>query len=135
MPRSSARQQGPVVEIEDHAGASDGTFFFRSRTRFSDVTDGLSNTIMIGERHAKRGGSLWQGVINLANEPMARIVGIADHPPNHPDHHFDDFTSHHPGGVHFLHGDGSVGRYNDSINVGVYQALCTIGGGESATSP
>ena len=92
-----------TLEIEDNAAAADGTFFFRSRTRFAQVTDGLSNTIMVGERGAKRGGSLWQGVINLANEPMARIVGIADHPPNHPDHHFDDFTSYHPAGVHFLH--------------------------------
>jgi prepilin-type N-terminal cleavage/methylation domain-containing protein len=124
-----------TLEIEDNAIAGDGTFFFRSRTRFSQVTDGLSNTIMIGERRAKRGGSLWQGVVSLANEPMARIVGIADHPPNHADHHFDDFTSHHPAGVHFLHGDGSVSRYNDSINFAVYQALCTINGSESLPTP
>jgi Protein of unknown function (DUF1559) len=90
---------------------------------------------MVGERWAKRGGSLWQGVVNLANEPMARIVGIGDHPPNHRKHHFDDFTSYHPAGVHFLHGDGSVSRYSNSINLAVYQALCTIGRGETAIAP
>jgi prepilin-type N-terminal cleavage/methylation domain-containing protein len=124
-----------TLEIEDVPAAGDGTFFFRSRTRFAQVTDGLSNTLMIGERGAKRGGSLWQGVVSEANEPMPRIVGISDHPPNHADHHFDDFTSYHPAGVHFLLGDGSVSRYNDSINLAVYQAMCTINGGESATTP
>jgi prepilin-type N-terminal cleavage/methylation domain-containing protein len=124
-----------TIEIEDNAADGDGSFFFRSRTRFAQITDGLSNTLVIGERRAKLGGSLWQGVIRLANKPMARIVGVADHPPNHRRHHFDDFTSHHPGGVHFLHGDGSVSRYGDSIDLAVYRALSTIGGGETAAVP
>jgi hypothetical protein len=71
-----------TLEIEENAAAADGVFFFQSRTRFAQVTDGLSNTIMIGERRAKRGGSLWQGVVKLANAPIQRIVGVADHPPN-----------------------------------------------------
>jgi hypothetical protein len=66
---------------------------------------------------------------------MARIVGIADHPPNHPHHHFDDFASHHPGGVHFLLADGSVQRINDQFEMKVYQAFCTRDGGESHTAP
>jgi hypothetical protein len=61
---------------------------------------------------------------------MVRIVGVGDHTPNHRDHHFDDFTSYHPSGVHFALGDGSVRRIDDQIDLQVYQALMTIGGGE-----
>ena len=66
---------------------------------------------------------------------MARIVGISDHPPNHPDHHFDDFTSKHPTGVHFLLGDGSVKRLSDNIHEQVYKALITRDGNEAMQLP
>lgn len=124
-----------ISEVEDAPGAGEGVFYFQSRTRFAEITDGLSNTVIVGERSAKLGNSVWAGVVQGANAAMARVVGIADHPPNHPDHHFDDFTSYHPGGVHFAFGDGSVQRLNDQIDMGVYQALCTRGGGESQTTP
>ena len=124
-----------ISEIEESPAAGEGVFFFQSRTRFAEVTDGLSNTVIVGERSAKLGNSVWAGVVQGANEAMARVVGIADHPPNHPDHHFDDFTSYHPGGVHFVFGDGSVQRLNDQIDMAVYQALCTRDGGEAKMSP
>lgn len=124
-----------ISEVADAPGAGEGVFYFQSRTRFAEITDGLSNTVIVGERSAKLGNSVWAGVVQGANAAMARVVGIADHPPNHPDHHFDDFTSFHPGGVHFAFGDGSVQRLNDSINMGVYQALCTRGGEESHAAP
>lgn len=117
-------------EVEDEPAQGNGTFYFLSSTRFSDVTDGLSNTLVVGERGARFGGSLWQGVVPTANEAMVRIVGVGDHSPNHRDHHFDDFSSYHPGGVHFVGGDGSVRRIDDSIDAIIYQALLTRGGGE-----
>ena len=52
-------------------------------------------------------------------------------PPNHRGHHFDDFTSLHPTGVHFLSGDASVRRIDDAIDEAVYRALCTRAGGET----
>jgi prepilin-type N-terminal cleavage/methylation domain-containing protein len=124
-----------TVEIEDAPSQSDGMFFHNSRTNFAKVKDGLSNTLVIGERQSEHGGSLWAGVISTANEPMARVVGVADHPPNDPHMHFEDFSSNHPSGVHFLVGDGSVARINNTIDVAVYQALCTIKGGEPASLP
>ncbi|WP_261365426.1 DUF1559 domain-containing protein [Anatilimnocola floriformis] len=117
-------------EVEDAPNNGDGSFYFLSSTRFSDITDGLSNTLVIGERSARFGGSMWQGVVPTANEAMVRVVGVGDHTPNHRDHHFDDFGSYHPGGVHFVGGDGSVRRFNDTIDLQVYQAMLTRAGGE-----
>jgi prepilin-type N-terminal cleavage/methylation domain-containing protein/prepilin-type processing-associated H-X9-DG protein len=121
-------------EIEQVPAAGEGVFFFLSRIRFAEITDGLSNTLMVGERGTRQGSSVWAGVVEGANEAMARVVGVGDHVPNDPHHHFDDFASFHPGGVHFLYADGSVQRINNQIHIVVYQALCTRSGGES-TSP
>jgi prepilin-type N-terminal cleavage/methylation domain-containing protein/prepilin-type processing-associated H-X9-DG protein len=124
-----------VSEIEECPAAGEGAFFFRSRTRFAEITDGLSNTLVVGERYAKQGNSVWAGVVQGANEAMVRVVGVGDHVPNDPHHHFDDFASYHPGGVHFLYGDGSVQRINNQIDISVYQALCTRAGGEATSQP
>jgi prepilin-type processing-associated H-X9-DG protein len=123
------------LEIEEIPAAGDGVFFFLSRTRFAEITDGLSCTLMVGERYAKQGNSVWTGVVPGANEAMVRILGVGDHVPNDPHHHFDDFASYHPGGVHFLFGDGSVQRINNQIDLEVYQAMCTRGGGEAVSAP
>jgi hypothetical protein len=85
---------------------------------------------MVGERHSKLGCSTWAGVVAGAKAQRVRNVGVADHSPNHPDHHFDDFTSKHPSGVHFLLGDASVRRLNDQIDEEVFKAICTRAGGE-----
>ena len=37
---------------------------------------------ILGERASRRGYSTWSGVIEGAEEAMARIVAIADHTPN-----------------------------------------------------
>jgi prepilin-type N-terminal cleavage/methylation domain-containing protein len=124
-----------TLEIEDVPSAGDGVFYHNSKLNFADIIDGLSNTLVIGERQGRRGGSVWAGVVHEANEAMARVVGIADHAPNDRHQHFDDFSSFHPGGVHFLVGDGSVTRINDTIDLGVYRALCTRAGGETASPP
>ena len=65
-----------------------------------------------------------------AKESMARIVGTADHTPNAKAGHFDDFSSRHPQGAHFLMGDGSVRIITDSIEEDIYQAMSTRAGGE-----
>jgi prepilin-type N-terminal cleavage/methylation domain-containing protein len=123
-----------LSEIENVPSAGEGTFFHNSRLTFASVTDGLSNTFIVGERNSKLGGSVWTGVIANANNRKARIVGTADHTPNHPNHHFDDFSSFHVQGAHFLAADGSVQRINNQIDLLVYQALVTRSGGEVAST-
>jgi prepilin-type processing-associated H-X9-DG protein len=124
-----------VSEVEAAPANGEGAFFYLSRTRFSEFRDGLSNTLLVGERDARQGNSLWAGVVQGANAAMARVVGVADHRPNDPHHHFEDFASLHPGGVHFLYADGHVTRINNSIDLPTYQALCTRDGGEPVSPP
>ena len=124
-----------TLEVDDAPAAGDGMFFRNSRLGMKDMLDGSSKTLFVGERKSKLGGSTWTGVIQGANAALPRVVGVADHAPNDPHHHFDDFTSNHPTGVNFLLGDASVRRFDDSIDVSVFKALCTRAGGESAGVP
>ena len=142
--------------IEDAPAAGDGVFYRLSKTRFASITDGLSNTLMVGERNSEVDFSAWAGVAAI-EEPFARVVGSADHPPNkehahdedehpsgdddddhdhdHEHHHFDDFSSNHATGAHFSMGDGSVQLITDQIDEVVYKALATRSGGEVAQVP
>ncbi|MFO1062291.1 MAG: DUF1559 domain-containing protein [Pirellulales bacterium] len=120
-----------TFELEDAPFAGDGIFFGNSRVRFADVTDGLSNTLMVGERDSRYGGSIWHGLIPEAAEPEARIVGVADHAPNSPSGHFEDFRSFHPGGVQFLKADGSVRMFSQSMPEDIYRGMATRATGEA----
>ena len=59
------------------------------------------------------------------DEAAARILGIADHPPNAEEGHLDDFSSQHPQGTNFLLGDGSVRLITESIDLDIYAAMAT----------
>jgi len=109
---------------------SNGTFFHNSRIRFADVSDGLSNTIVMGERTTRIEYSTWTGVIPGTDDAFARILGVADHPPNGLHAHLDDFSSMHVGGANYLLGDGGVRFVSENIDVGIYRALHTRAKGE-----
>lgn len=107
-----------------------GVFFHHSATRMSEISDGTSNTIMVAERASRRGFSTWIGAVPEGEETFARILGIADHPPNAVGGHLDDFSSEHPGGVMFGLCDGSVTILTDEIDEILYQSMATRSGGE-----
>ena len=122
-------------EVEDDPSNGDGLFYHNSYLRFADVLDGLSNTLAVGERSSRLGGTTWVGMVHGASEAMGRIVGSCDHVPNHPTGHFEDFSSYHATGAHFVLADGSVRLIGSNIEHVVYQALATRSGGEPVSLP
>jgi prepilin-type N-terminal cleavage/methylation domain-containing protein/prepilin-type processing-associated H-X9-DG protein len=139
-----------------------GVFYRNSHTRIADVTDGLSNTIFVGERSANHSPSTWTGAVAggrcpawMAIQPPSPYAPPpgplydnadfgealvlahcnATHVPSadFPIYDPDTFYSTHPGGANFLFGDGSVHFLTSNINPDTYQALSTIAGGEVTT--
>ncbi len=107
-----------------------GAFQHQLGIKNADFLDGLSNTLVVGERSSRLGYSTWTGVVPHGMESMARVLGIVDHPPNYVDSHLDDFTSQHKAGANFVFGDGSVRLIVSTIDMAVYGAMGTRAGGE-----
>ena len=118
-----------VIETDPRAG--DGVFFESRRIRFADISDGLSNTLLVGERSSRLGYVTWVGAVPGAHRGQARVVGRAGSVPNHVLNDFADFDSHHPFGANFAMGDGSVRLISDEIDLTVYRALATRAGNEA----
>ena len=111
----------------------DGMFYHNSKVQIRDVTDGTTNTFLLSERLTDESLgwlSTWPGMVSNGEEPFQRILGSADHVPNDPVAHFDDFSSRHVGGAQFCMGDGSVRFISENIDHGTYRALATIQRGE-----
>lgn len=113
------------TDIHDDLYGGNGLFYGNSRHRFRDILDGLSQTLMVGERSGKLGGSVWHGFVRGANEAPARVVGATDHVPNDPVGHFEDFSSRHTAGANFVLSDGSVQLITQFIDIEIYKALST----------
>lgn len=100
------------------------------KTRFRDVTDGLSNTIWVGEASTDGSyvGAVWMGVISDVHDNMANVNNSSTWKINGTDS--DAFNSMHTGGCHFLMGDGKVRFISENINGDLYTHLGTKNGGE-----
>lgn len=119
----------------------DGIFIHNGNTKLRDLTDGVSNTLLLGEHRTDTTAavvaangfewhSTWIGMIAGGEEAHARFLGVSDHTPNHPSLHIDDYSSWHTGGVHLLMGDGRVRFVTQSIDLGIFRGLATRAGGE-----
>ncbi|HVJ86243.1 MAG TPA: DUF1559 domain-containing protein [Caulifigura sp.] len=115
-----------------------GIMFNSSRTRMRDVTDGTSNTFLVGEVTGGRPSSYecypW-AVMNLSDTGNG-INGAFTTPGGRtnwsatPDMNDAGFSSYHTGGAHFLMADGAVRFVSQNISSSTLQALGSRGNGE-----
>jgi prepilin-type N-terminal cleavage/methylation domain-containing protein/prepilin-type processing-associated H-X9-DG protein len=147
---------------EDYSGLADGPLYRNSRTRTADVTDGLSNTVFLGEHSSILSSKTWVGVVPgatvCANDPtrfpitqcdraatlvnvhagpataeIDPITGFAPiHPPNSPLCHVCQMYAEHTSGSNVLLGDGSVRFISQFIHQPTWAALASISKGEVA---
>jgi prepilin-type N-terminal cleavage/methylation domain-containing protein/prepilin-type processing-associated H-X9-DG protein len=111
--------------------------------KIANVTDGLSNTIFVGERHTKTHftrGPFWADTFNLysmgASYPGISNVYLQpdyDLCASQIDANYCKYGwgSLHAGGINWLFGDGSVRNLTATIDLTVFQELSTIAGGEA----
>src|SRR5262249_999190 len=131
--------------------ALNGMFYPFSQTRITDVTDGRSNTLMVGEIivvpdttvHDLRGRyyNTWQGNVLFSTMfPPNTTVGdrsnycistaMAPCQALTATNVVQSARSYHSGGANFALADGSVRFINNNVNVMNYQALGTRAGNE-----
>lgn len=116
---------------------SNGVFYQASRTRYADILDGSSNTILVGERSGDIFHSTWLAVLPKSTFAGWRVVGWTGEPPNNPNysqdphfHGFAQFNSSHPSITNFAFCDGSTRGVVDEIEPAVFAAMGTIKGRE-----
>jgi prepilin-type N-terminal cleavage/methylation domain-containing protein/prepilin-type processing-associated H-X9-DG protein len=114
--------------------ANDGILFSGNSVSLAQVTDGASNTIIMGERgtpddllygwpYCGYGDGTGDGD-NLCSSQLGLCPGLPD------ENHVFHFWSYHTNGAVFLMADGSVKYLNYNINFSTFQALSTRAGGE-----
>jgi prepilin-type processing-associated H-X9-DG protein len=121
------------------ATANDGIFYYGEAVCITQISDGTSNTLMMGERGTPN-DLLWGWTYcgygdgtgngdNLCSTQLGLTRGLPDG--NHNLHYW----SYHPGVVNFLWADGSVRSLGYDIDFTLYQALSTRAGNEVINVP
>ncbi|HEY1860093.1 MAG TPA: DUF1559 domain-containing protein [Gemmataceae bacterium] len=135
---------------EVDAFTGDGIFYRNSKTRLTDITDGTSQTVMIGDRACSQVLGIWAGApsggitrpgprnvwVN-ATAPAACLILAHNNWINiqtDADGGLDDFSSNHPVGVNLVFADASVHFIRtitaDGPERRAFWALGTRAGGE-----
>jgi prepilin-type N-terminal cleavage/methylation domain-containing protein/prepilin-type processing-associated H-X9-DG protein len=129
-----------TVGSSDHGNNPDPTtvrgIFTRTgmKINFASVTDGLSNTIFVGESLPAEHDHLWNNQwwdYNIGGAAHAATLvpinyKLASNPSCNAANNWNlswGFKSRHTGGANFLMGDGSIQFFRDTIDYNVYQAL------------
>lgn len=155
---------GPAAKGVSSVGAdgdlskiSDGPFYRNSRTRFAEITDGLSKTIFFGEHSSLLSEKTWAGVVPTAStrpafesgdngpDSAATLVLVHAgpsggeqyatglpiiHPINFPTYHVGQMFAEHPGGGNVALGDASVRFVSDDVNLILWAEYSSLGEGE-----
>ncbi|MBN1588793.1 MAG: DUF1559 domain-containing protein [Pirellulales bacterium] len=117
---------------------------YKVGVKFKEVTDGLSNTIMLGETipsHSVYNGMYMQNFpACLTSIPINNMMSDNGSDSAGPGgtgwwQHTMGFKSYHPGGANFAMGDASVQFINETIDYQLYNAMGTRDGGETMYAP
>lgn len=136
---------------------ANGPLYRNSFLRLSQIVDGLSRTVFLGEHSSVLSEKSWAGIVpggsshptssfaaRVGTEPDAAATlvlvhsGPASseldvvHPPNDPVAHVCQMYAEHHGGANVSFGDGSVRFIAETINHDVWAAACSRDGGEVA---
>jgi prepilin-type processing-associated H-X9-DG protein len=152
------------TNYDDQVRGCNGPIYRNSRVTYAGVSDGLSNTVVAGEKTPYLADASWVGIIPgyrhfaynafasagtggfdinydypgallaVHSGPSLYESPVVIHPPNSPLGHTDEMYSLHPGGANVLMGDGSVRFIKQSINLVTWQALSSRAGGEVASA-
>ena len=126
----------------------DGLFYRNSGVRFADVTDGLAQTIAVGERSHFLGVATWTGSRDKCRAFRRRrrrcgprhpenstgmVLGHAGEKatPGAANSDVNQFYSFHGQGANFLFMDGHCSFIPTSVDYPTYQAMATRAGGET----
>ncbi len=139
----------------------DGLIYMNSKTKFTDILDGTSNTILGGERSFNDPGlkainisddtlfyhaAIWRNgyipPLSFQRVPLDQInYRIPTNPPPTGAarslafaKRLLGYSSNHPGGANLAFGDGSVRFLTDGLSLIVLQSLVTRAGGEVVSS-
>ena len=148
-----------LIGTSDHEnnGAFDGVFFRNSRIRLSQITDGTTKTLCIGERMSRMAEATWLGSItdsevvhadgwwqrlgyptrshNYRPANCQTTCHIRSSAPNLSTNSPSGFFSPHANGCNFLNADTSVRLITDDVDLATFRALATRAGGEAVAVP
>ncbi|MBN2296158.1 MAG: DUF1559 domain-containing protein [Pirellulales bacterium] len=116
-----------------------GVLFNNSQVKISEITDGTSSTLLVGEIPGAGPnsylGQFWiswnvMSTENGINLPLRLKLNTGIDPTPWSSSTFG-FGSYHPGGCHFLYADGSSHFLQETISQHVLEQLTTRAGGET----
>ncbi len=141
----------PAIQISsgtppENRFATTGLIYPFSRTRFAEVIDGLSNTILLGEtsnslkfpsgNRNSFGGLqawIWGHYYYSTNRFLTLDAKMIEFPINFRGtfpHNSTPYVSAHPGGAQFLLADGAVRFLSQNMDLNTLKRLSTRSGGE-----
>jgi prepilin-type N-terminal cleavage/methylation domain-containing protein len=128
--------QGAMCRANFQVNAGDQVTSTQSQTALKDITDGTSNTFLVGEKHSvlekwgQSGPSWGEGAIWNGDFPrnFSRIAGLPRWNLGQGPHDLDGpwhckFGSWHPGICQFLFSDGHVASISNSTDMPTLQIL------------